>query len=106
MGPELQLVQDSQQTTPNVVSPETFKDLFVYPKFVTVQGSPENRLSWIAQLSAANLNSWSEFFSTTPDASQILSPSGSDIAQQFPHQLLNEPLTSGVVNPEIELMST
>ena len=33
-----------------------------------------------------------------PITSQILSPFESDIAQQFPHQELKLPLTSGVVN--------
>ena len=31
----------------------------------------------------------------------MLSPSASDIAQQFPHQLLKVPLTSGVVNASV-----
>ncbi len=74
---------------------------------MTVQEDPEKRLSWIVQLSAANLNSCAVFFNTLPDTSQILSPSESDIAQQLPHQLLNVPLTSGVVKAAVTLfMST
>ena len=56
-GPDEQGPQDSQHTTGNVVSPVTFKVLLVYPHWEITQGSPENRLSCIDQLSAENLNS-------------------------------------------------
>ena len=89
------------------MSPLTFKALFVYPKFVTVQEDPEKRFSWIPHPSAENLNSCAVSFNTFPDTSQTLSPSESDIAQQSPHQLLNDPLTSGVVKAVVTLfMST
>ena len=43
----------------------------------------------------------------TAENCQTLSPSASVICQQFPHQLLKSPLTSGVVNREVTpLIST
>ena len=38
--------------------------------------------------------------------SHTLSPSLSDICQQLPHQLLNVPLTSGMVKPLTPFIST
>ena len=74
---------------------------------MTVQASPENKFSSILKASAENLNSCAVFFNTLPDTSQTLSPSASDIAQQFPHHPLKVPLTSGVANAVVTLfMST
>ena len=103
MGPDVQGPQDSQQTTGNVVSPETFNVRFVYPNCEITQGSPEKRFSCIPQLSAENLNSYSFQYSTRrlPNVISVRS----DIVQD-PHQL-KVPLTSGVVNDvDTPLIST
>ena len=56
-GPELQGSHDSQQTTGSVVSSDTVKVLFVYPKLVCVHQEPGSKVSCIPQVSAENLNS-------------------------------------------------
>ncbi len=60
-------------------------------------------ISWIVHPSAEYLNSTVSPTGRVIDTSHTLSPSASLIASQFPHQLLNVPFNSGVVNELVTL---
>ena len=100
--------QELQQTTGNVVSlAGTVNTRFVYVALPLVQDAVGSFISWMRPAVRRVLELNRSYLVQGEVTSQTLSPSGSLIALQLPHQLFHVPFTSGVVKPWVTLfMST